>query len=89
MPIEPPAVEHFWARTGEFRPDQEELLKAVDRQRGRLKRPPRLTELLALLRTMGYRQLSPEMLEAHDAGRLIIAEPCVSIDDAVVATAAA
>lgn len=72
MQTEPPAVEHFWARTGEFRPDQEELLKAVDRLRGRLKRPPRLTEMLMLLRSMGYRQLSPEMLAAHDAGRLMI-----------------
>lgn len=69
---ETPAVEHFWARTGEFRPDQEELLKAVDRLRGRLKRPPRLTELLALLKGMGYRQLPPEMVEAYDAGRLTV-----------------
>ena len=67
---ETPAVEHFWARTGEFRPEQEELLKAVDRLRGRLKRPPRLTELLALLKGMGYRQLPPELVEAYDAGRL-------------------
>jgi hypothetical protein len=88
MPIEPPAVEHFWARTGEFRPDQEELLKAVDRLRGKLKRPPRLTEMLALLRTMGYRQLSPEMLEAHDAGRLIIAEPCMTTEDTAAPVAA-
>lgn len=88
MPIETPAVEHFWARTGEFRPDQEELLKAVDRLRGKLKRPPRLTEMLALLRTMGYRQLSPEMLEAHDAGRLMIAEPCIAADDSPATIAA-
>ena len=74
---ESPAVEHFWARTGEFRPDQEELLKAVDRLRGRLKRPPRLTELLALLKTMGYRQLSPELVEAYDAGRLTAVAPPV------------
>jgi hypothetical protein len=88
MPIEPPAVEHFWARTGEFRPDQEELLKAVDRLRGKLKRPPRLTEMLALLRTMGYRQLSPEMLQAFDAGRLMIVEPCMSTEDAATPVAA-
>jgi hypothetical protein len=85
MPIEPPAVEHFWARTGEFRPDQEELLKAVDRLRGRLKRPPRLTELLALLRGLGYRQLTPEMVEAYDAGRLTIAVPC-AVEEPGVAT---
>ena len=82
MPIEPPAVEHFWARTGEFRPDQEELLKAVDRLRGRLKRPPRLTELLALLRGLGYRQLTPEMVAAYDAGRLAIAAPCAAEEPA-------
>lgn len=71
MVTQPPAVEHFWARTGEFRADQEELLKAVDRLRGRLKRPPRLTEVLALLQGLGYRQLSPELVEAYDAGRLV------------------
>jgi hypothetical protein len=70
MVTQPPAVEHFWARTGEFRADQEELLKAVDRLRGKLKRPPRLTEVLSLLQGLGYRQLSPEMVEAYDAGRL-------------------
>ena len=86
MPIEPPAVEHFWARTGEFRPDQEELLKAVDRLRGRLKRPPRLTELLALLRGLGYRQLTPEMVEAYDAGRLTIAGGCSAEDPAAIGT---
>lgn len=74
MPIEPPAVEHFWARTGEFRPDQEELLKAVDRLRGRLKRPPRLTEVLALLQGLGYRKLPPQLVEAYDAGRLTAPE---------------
>ncbi|HEX3149133.1 MAG TPA: hypothetical protein VHR66_13750 [Gemmataceae bacterium] len=88
MSIETPAVEHFWARTGEFRPDQEELLKAVDRLRGRLKRPPRLTEMLALLQTMGYRQLSPEMVQAHDAGRLVIVEPCLSADESAPTVAA-
>jgi hypothetical protein len=85
MVTQPPAVEHFWARTGEFRPDQEELLKAVDRLRGKLKRPPRLTELLALLQGLGYRQLSPELVEAYDAGRLVaVPAPAVEPPPAVI-----
>ena len=55
--------------------DQDEMLRAVTNLRTRIKRTPRLTEVLEILRAMGYRRLSPELAAAHDEGRLAAVLP--------------
>jgi hypothetical protein len=65
-----PAVAHFAGATPAFSAEQDDLLRAADRLRTRLKRAPRLTELLQLFRAMGYRRLPADLVEAYDAGTL-------------------
>lgn len=49
--------------------EQADLLRAVDRLRVRIKRSPRLTEILQVLRQLGYRRLPPDATTAYDAGQ--------------------
>lgn len=70
MTTQTPAVAHFAGATPAFSAEQEDLLRAADQLRIRLKRAPRLTELLQLFQSLGYRRLSPELVEAYEAGRL-------------------
>jgi hypothetical protein len=70
MPTQTPAVAHFPGSTPAFRAEQENLLRAADGLRGRLKRAPRLTELLQLFHALGYRRLPPELVVQYDAGDL-------------------
>jgi hypothetical protein len=65
-----PAVAHFSGSTPAFSAEQEHLLRAADGLRGRLKRAPRLTELLQLFHALGYRRLPPELVAQYDAGHL-------------------
>jgi hypothetical protein len=70
MAPQTPAVAHFTGSTPAFSAEQEHLLRAADGLRGRLKRAPRLTELLQLFHTLGYRRLPPELVAQYDAGNL-------------------
>jgi hypothetical protein len=70
MTTQPPAVAHFAGATPAFTAEQEDLLRAADQLRVRLKRAPRLTELLQLFQALGYRRLPPDLVAAYDAGRL-------------------
>ena len=75
MPPQTPAVAHFTGSTPAFSAEQESLLRAADGLRGRLKRAPRLTELLQLFHGLGYRRLPPELVTQYDAGNLQAAGP--------------
>jgi len=70
MLTQTPAVAHFTGSTPAFSAEQESLLRAADGLRGRLKRAPRLTELLQLFHALGYRRLAPELVAQYDAGNL-------------------
>jgi hypothetical protein len=74
MSTQTPAVAHFAGSTPAFSAEQEDLLRAADQLRIRLKRAPRLTELLQLFQTLGYRRLPADLVAAFDTGRLRAAE---------------
>jgi len=67
MLTEPPAVEHFWARPASS-PGQEEIAQGRRPAPRPAQAPAAPTELLALLQGLGYRQLTPELVEAYDTG---------------------
>jgi hypothetical protein len=84
MAPQTPAVAHFTGSTPAFSAEQEHLLRAADGLRGRLKRAPRLTELLQLFHTLGYRRLPPELVAQYDAGNLQAPGGDVPVGPAVV-----
>jgi hypothetical protein len=54
----------------QYTAEQLEVIRAVDRFRSRHKRPVRFTEVVELLKGLGYRKLPPDLVGRFDRGEL-------------------
>lgn len=70
-----PAAESAVPSLGDHQPaytvEQMDLLRGVDRLRKRLRHSPRMTEVLEMLKGMGYRRLPPDLVKRYDRGELV------------------
>lgn len=70
----PPAAQAF-SFGREYTPEEEQVLRAVDQRRKKIRRGLSVCEVFALLKGMGYRRLTEDEASAYDARRAEAEQP--------------